>query len=107
MNVDLGIWNKLNRVVVVLCLAAGLLGIGLKYLPLIQKNERMRKEVSRLDRQIQKEKETQIQLKTSTETLRTDPKAAERLARENLGYAKPGETVVHFEAASTNRPSLP
>lgn len=106
MNVDLGIWNKLTRMVVVLCLAAGLLGIALWYLPLIQKNELMRKKVSRLDKQIQKEAETEKQLKSSLETLRNDPKAAERLAREKLGYAKPGETVVRFETAPTNRPPL-
>ena len=107
MNVDLGIWNKLNRVVVVLCLAAGLLGIGLKYLPLINQNERMRKEVGRLDKEIQKEEETKSQLKTSVDSLRNDPKAVERLARERLGYAKPGETVVRFEDPPTNRPALP
>lgn len=106
MNVDLGIWNKLTRMVVVLCLAAGLLAVALWYLPLIQTNERMRKEVARLDKQIQKETETEKQLKSSLEALK-DPKAVERLARENLGYAKPGEIVVHFEAAPTNRPSLP
>jgi cell division protein FtsB len=26
----------------------------------------------------------------------------ERLARERLGYAKPGETVIRFEAPQTN-----
>ena len=31
------------------------------------------------------------------ESLRTDPQAVERLAREKLGLAKPGETVIHFE----------
>jgi len=34
--------------------------------------------------------------------LRYDSKAQERLARERLGYAKPGETVIRFEARSTN-----
>src|SRR5882762_9907383 len=103
MNVDLGIWSKLRRVVIFLLLAAGLLGIAFWYLPVIKQNERMRKEVLRLDAQIQKEDEISRQLKTSFDTLRNDPKAVERLAREKLRYAKPGETVIVFEESATNR----
>jgi len=104
MNVDLGIWSTLRRVVIFLLLVAGLLAIAFWYLPLIKQNERMRKEVLRLDTQIQKEDETSKQLKTSFDTLRNDPKAVERLAREKLRYAKPGETVIVFEEPLTNRP---
>ena len=103
MNVDLGIWNKLTKLVMALLVIAGLLGLGGWYLPLIRQNERMRKEVQRLDAQTQKENETGRQLKASIDALRNDPKAVERLAREQLGYAKPGETVVRFEPAGTNR----
>ena len=102
MNVDLGIWSKLTRVAICLILAAGILLVAVWYLPLIKTNERYRKETLRLDTQIQKELETQKQLKTSLDALRKDPKAVERLAREKLGYAKPGETVIRFEAPATN-----
>ena len=105
MNVDLGIWGKLTRVAIFLVLAAGLLLICVWYLPLIKQNERMRKEVLRLDMQIQKEDASAKQLKTSIDSLRNDPKAVERLAREKLGYAKPGETVIRFEEPATNRTS--
>jgi len=96
MNVDLGIWGKLTRVVIFLVLVALLLGVGVWYLPLIKQNERMRKEVLRLEAQIQRELESEKQLKSSIEALRNDPKVVERLARETLGYAKPGETVIRF-----------
>lgn len=102
MKVDLGIWHKLTRVVVVLCVLAALVGVGLWYLPLVHQNERMRREVQRLDGQIKKEDEAARQLKASMEALRTDQKAVERLARERLGYAKPGETVFRFEDGVTN-----
>ncbi len=49
MNVDLGIWDKLARLVIFLLFVAGLLLVGVWYLPLIKQNERMRKEVLRLD----------------------------------------------------------
>jgi cell division protein FtsB len=103
VNVDLGIWNKLTRVAICLILAAGMLLVAVWYLPQIKKNERFRKEVLRLDTEIQKEEATAKQLKTSIDALRNDPKAVERLARETLHYAKPGETVIRFEDAATNR----
>jgi cell division protein FtsB len=103
MNVDLGIWGKLTRqLLVFLCFIALLMAIALWYLPLIQRNERMRKEILRLDAQVQKEEETARQLKSSIDALRFDPRAVERLSRELLHYAKPGETVIRFDAAATN-----
>ena len=104
MNVDLGIWSKLTKVVVGLVVLAVLLLIGMCYLPLIHQNERMRREILRLDAQLQKEEEKSRQLKTEIEALRNDPKTIERLMREKLGYARPDETVVRFEPAATNTP---
>ncbi len=106
MKVDVGIWSKLTRMTMVLLVVAGILAAGVilfrSYVPVIQQNERIRKEVLRLDTQIQKEEETAKQLNSAVHSLSNDPKTVERLARERLGYAKPGETVVRFEAASTN-----
>jgi cell division protein FtsB len=102
MNVDLGIWQKLTRVVIILFVLALLLVVGKWYLPLIQQNERYRKEILRLDAQKQQLEQTSKKLKASADALRYDPKAVERLARERLGYAKPGETVVRFEETPTN-----
>jgi cell division protein FtsB len=106
MTVEDSIWDKLTRVVIVLLLIAGLAGIGVWYLPLIRQNERMRKVVLELDHKVQKEMETKKQLTAAIEALNNDPKAVERLAREKLGYAKPGETVIRFEEASTNRTTI-
>jgi len=104
MNVDLGIWSKLTKVVVGLVVLSFLLLIGMCYLPLIHQNERMRREILRLDAQLQKEEEKSKQLKAEIEALRNDPKTIERLTREKLGYARPDETVVRFEPATTNTP---
>ena len=104
MNVDLGIWSKLTKVVVILIVTAFLLLTGMCYLKPIQQNERMRREIMRLDQQLQAEEEKSKQLKAEIEALRNDPKTIERLTREKLGYAKPDETVVRFESAATNAP---
>lgn len=98
MKVNLGIWSHLTRLIITLLVLAGLLAVGVWYLPLIQQNERMRKEIFQLHAEIRTESEKAAKLRGAIEALRSDPKAVERLARETLGYAKPGETVIRFEA---------
>ena len=105
MKVNLGIWDTLTRVVIFLLFIAGILLVAIWYLPLIKQNERMRREILRLDTPVQKEEETGKQLRSSMEALRRDPKAVERLARETFGYAKTGEVVIRFEQPATNHPS--
>jgi len=104
VNVDLGIWSKLTKVVVGLVVLAVLLLIGMCYLPLIQENARMRAQILKLDQQLQIEQGKSEQLQAQIDALRSDPKTIERLAREKLGYAKPGETVIRFETPATNAP---
>jgi len=104
MNVNLGIWSVLTKVAVALVVVALLLLIGMKFLPLLQQNERMRADIMRLQTQLQIEEANSKQLKAEIDALRNDSNAIERLAREKLGYAKPGETVIHFEPAITNSP---
>ena len=105
MNVDTGIWSRLTRIVIALLIVAALLGVGVWYLPLIKQNERMRKEILRRDGEIQKEEIKLRKLKMSIAAM-DDPKTVERLAREKMGYAKPGETVVRFEAPATNQTAI-
>lgn len=107
MNVADSIWNKLTRVVVFLLLLAVLVGIGVWYHPLIRQNENFRKKIEQLDTDLQKEKEIKRQYEEEIRTLRDDPKAVERLIREKLGYAKPGETVIRFEEPPTNSTAPP
>ena len=105
MKVNLGIWETLTRVVIFLLFIAGILLVAIWYLPLIRQNERMRREILRLDTLVQKEEETGKQLRFSMDALRRDPKAVERLARETFGFAKTGEIVIRFEQPVTNYPS--
>ena len=101
MNVDLGIWSTLTKVVVGLVILAVLGLIGMCYLPVIQENERMQQENFRLQRELEKESEKSKQLQAQVDLLH-DPKTLERLTWEKLGYAKPDETVVRFESPTTN-----
>jgi cell division protein FtsB len=100
VNVDLGIWSKLTHLVIVLLCIAGVLGVAVWYLPVIRQNERLRRQILKLDAQIAKAEESNRILYRKIESLRFDPKAIERLARERLTYARPNETVIRFEPAA-------
>ncbi len=100
MKVDLGIWSKLTQAVVALVVIAVLILIVMAYLPLIHQNERMRTAIYDLDTKIQQQEATAKKLQAQIDALRNDPATVERLIREKLGYAKPDETVIHFETNS-------
>ncbi len=102
-KVDLGIVSKLTKAVIVLIVAAIVVGVGIWYLPLINQNERMRQELHRLATEVKREEDLARQTKSAMDALRNDPRTVERLAREKLGYAKPGETVIRFQ----NPPTAP
>ena len=107
MNDEVGLWDKLTRVALLLLFAAVLLLVAVWYMPLIEQNERMRRNLLELDNRIQRASEEGKQLKAAYEALRHDPKAVERLARERLRYAKTGETIIRFDAPLTNAPPRP
>jgi len=99
MNVDLGIWDKLRRVVVFLLFISAVTAIVVWYLPLVLENERFRQRLLQKTVQVRQEEERSRQLENAIRSLKTDPRAVERIAREKLGYIKPGETRIQFEPA--------
>ncbi len=106
MNVNLGIWDKLMRLVLtllslVLSLAA-LLAVYFWYAPVVRENERLRKENLALDAKIATEQQTAKQLKAAVDSVQNDPRTVERLARERLGFARTNETVIRFETPAKN-----
>jgi cell division protein FtsB len=100
MNVNLGIWSKLTNVVVALVVLAILLLIGECYLPVIQENARMQRQIWKLEAQLKLEQQKSQQLQSEIDALQNDPKTVERLTREKLGYARPNETVIYFEGTN-------
>jgi cell division protein FtsB len=98
MNAGQSIWDKLFRLVLALLVLASLMGIFLWYQPVIQENQRMRRDKLELEKKIDKELETARKLDADLRALQ-NPTTIERLARERLSYAKPGEDVIHFDPA--------
>ena len=103
MSAQFNIWEKLSKIVVFLLFVAAAAGVVLWYLPLIRQNEALRKEIVRLSEQIEHQKKVNEELSNAIQSARSDPRTVERLAREKLGYARPGEAVIRFNPVlSTN-----
>ena len=96
MNVNASIWDRLTRVVASLSAVAALVWVAVLYFPLMHQNEVMRQQIAQLNRQIREEEAINRQVRLEIDSLKTDPKTVERLAREQLGLARPDETVVRF-----------
>lgn len=105
MKVDLGIWDRLSRLIILLLIVASVLGVALWYLPVIQRNEKLRRDLLNWESKIEKERERHRRLNAELEAYQ-DPRAVGRLARERLNYARPEELIIRFETpAPTNRPA--
>ena len=96
MSTGESVWDKLFRLVLALLVVASLLGIFLWYQPVIQENQRLRRDKLELEKKIEKETDTARKLDADFRALQ-NPLTIERLARERLSYAKPGENVIHFD----------
>ena len=97
MNVDTVIWDKLSRVVMTLLVIAALVWVAVLYFPLMHQNEAMRQQIIELDQQIEHGEMVNRELRLEIDSLKSDPKTVERLAREQLGLARPDETVIRFD----------
>ena len=75
------------------------------FLPQIMQYQELRHREAILQEDIRLEDEMLKHLKEQQERLKSDPRFVERMAREELGYAKPGEIVFKFEGENvpTNR----
>ena len=97
------IWDLLTKFVLFLLFVAAGVGIFFWYLPLIQQNQRMRKDIAVLETEIRAEEKIRKSLRAQTEAVMNDPRTVERLARERLVYARTNETIFVFDAPKQSR----
>jgi cell division protein FtsB len=103
----------MNLWVAIYRLAWGLLGLlllvllGYAYYPPVRKFDELRRREAKLDEDIRFEEQREKHLKAKQEKLLNDPRFVEKIAREQLGLAKPGEVIfkVSESALATNVPS--
>ena len=89
-------WRTLYRVFLVA--AALLVAVILVrfFMPKYQEEQRLRARLEEARQDVRRTAETLRQLKLKQERLREDPRYVEKVAREDLGLSKPGETVFRF-----------
>lgn len=76
------------------------------FVPKIQEYRDLQKVELKKSADVRSDQEILDQLKLQQEKLRTDPHYVERVAREEIGMAKPGELIFKFvdDAVDTNVP---
>lgn len=90
-------WAKLQSLGFTVFLVVVACGVGLMFLPLLQKSRSMQQESIRLDSEITRQESLEKQQKIEIEALKTDPTFVERTARNKLNLARPNETIFRFE----------
>ena len=92
----MNVWKFTQRICLI-AIVALVVGIVLKlFLPLLDRQEDMRARDAALRQDMQKDAEYLRMLRLKQEKLQEDPRFIEKIAREDLNYAKPGETIFRF-----------
>jgi cell division protein FtsB len=97
MRADNRMTDFLSRVAIFVIVLICLVGVFGWYLPLIKENQSLRREIADQETTLARLKHEIRGTNQKLTSYESDPRSAERLARENLGYSKPGETVFRFE----------
>jgi cell division protein FtsB len=90
-------WHRLNRVLGLLVLAGFLLGVGVLFYPVWQKQQDMRLRLVALEREVTEKTAWLAGAQRRLDLLRTDREYLETIARDRLNVMKPGETIFRVE----------
>ena len=90
-------WHGMWRVSLVSVIVLAVIICLRVFEPKLQEMRRLEGELERARADVQRTASQLRDLKAKQERLRTDPQYVEKVAREELGYSKPGETVFRFE----------
>lgn len=92
----MNVWKFTQRICLI-AIVALVVGIVLRlFLPMLDRQEALRAQEETLRQDIQREAEQLRLLRLKQEKLQEDPRFIEKIAREDLNYAKPGETIFRF-----------
>lgn len=93
----MNVWKATTRVSILLCVAIGLpVAWAALYRPMVEKARALERRERELTEEVRRLEARLAELKENQERLETDARFVEKIAREELGYAKEGETVFRF-----------
>ena len=91
------VWKGISNAALIVIGVAALGGVAYAYSKPLKEYSNLTQKKHLIEAAIQKQQAQLDDLKQRQERLQTDPRFAEKLARERFGYCKPGEMVFKFE----------
>lgn len=90
------VWTWITKGSLVTLVALAAVGVVSLFVPRVQELRRLQRREAEVRHEKELEEEMLRRLRRQQERLQTDPAYLERVARDELGYAKPGETIFRF-----------
>jgi cell division protein FtsB len=105
----MNVWVLIYRIGWIALAVLVIIGVSSMFWPQIRRQQELQKKEAMLEEDIRLEEELFKHLKDQQERLRSDPRFVEKIAREELGYAKPDETIFKFvdDEPQTSRVNSP
>lgn len=88
--------NVVAKIAWLTLVAVALIMIGSMFYPQYRQYIKLQEQETALEMEYRLEEEKLKLLRSNRERMETDPAFVERVAREELGFAKPGETVIKY-----------
>ncbi|MDO9541461.1 MAG: septum formation initiator family protein [Kiritimatiellia bacterium] len=95
-------WLTLYRIASMAFVAVVIIAVISAFLPKIRQNQERQRRIAAIEEENRRKEEAVKTLNKQQDQFATDPKYVERLAREELGKAKSGETIYRFSGHKTN-----
>lgn len=92
----MSVWALIYRLSFALVIGVALFWLGIWFYPQFKQVNDMSEKQRQVEEEIRMEEEALRYLRTKQQRLLNDPRFVEKIAREELGLAKPGETVFKF-----------
>jgi cell division protein FtsB len=104
----MNIWALIYRFACLTLVGLVVVAVLVAFYPKIRQTREMQLQEQRLAEEIEIDKALVQMLKSKSDKIQNDPRYLERVAREDLGLAKPGETVFKFiDESVTNQQARP
>ena len=98
----MNIWLTIYRVAMIVFVAMVIVAVVSLFLPKIRQNRERQRKLTILEEENRTKEDMIKQLQSQQDQFLSDSRYVERVAREELGKAKAGETIFRFTERKTN-----
>ena len=98
----MNVWLTIYRVAIIVFVVMVIVAVVSLFLPKIRQNQERRRKLTVLEEENRAKEDMIKQLQSRQDQFLSDPRYVERVAREELGKAKAGETIFRFTERKTN-----